>query len=148
MNFRLVFHYISYLQYPLMLIALYLAFSPYLAGFEKLKENPALLFGNLNSALIFMGLGISFSSLQDTTKTQNAFSLKIWQSPIKGKITITLMCLMIFFFLLSGLIGYFNSDTGLLKDISVGAIVLSLGMFGFLKGAIEMFENHREDKEK
>lgn len=146
MNFKIIFHYISYLQYPLMIVALYFAFSPYLGGFAALKQNPGLFFESLNSALIFMGLGISFSSLQDTTKTQNTFSLKVWQSPKKGKITIIAMCLMILGLLLLGLTGYFNADTGLLKDISVGAIVLSLGMFGFLKAAMEMFENHRQDK--
>ena len=146
MNFKLVFQYISYLQYPLMLIALYFAFIPYLSGLEKLRENPSLLFDNLNSALIFMGLGISFSSLQDTTKTQNKFSLEIWESPKKGKIVIILMSLMILFFLLFGLIGYFFSEQGGLKEMSVGVIVFSLGMFGFLKAAVEMFENHRKDK--
>jgi uncharacterized membrane protein len=146
MNFKLVFQYISYLQYPLMLIALYFSFIPYLSGFEKLRENPGLLFDNLNSALIFMGLGISFSSLQDTTKTQNKLSLNIWESAKKGKIAIILMCMMILLFLLLGLIGYFSSEKGVLKDMSVGIIVLALGMFGFLKSAIEMFENHRKDK--
>jgi hypothetical protein len=146
MNFKLVFQYISYLQYPLMLIALYFSFIPYLSGLEKLRENPSLLFDNLNSALIFMGLGISFSSLQDTTKTQNKLSLNVWESPKKGKIAIILMCMMIMLFLLFGLIGYFSSEKGVLKDMSVGIIVLALGMFGFLKSAIEMFENHRKDK--
>jgi len=146
MNFKLLFQYISYLQYPLMLVALYFSFIPYLSGLEKLRENPTLLFDNLNSALIFMGLGISFSSLQDTTKTQNKLSLNIWQNPKKGKIAIILMCMMILLFLLFGLIGYFSSEKGVLKDMSVGIIVLALGMFGFLKSAIEMFENHRKDK--
>jgi magnesium-transporting ATPase (P-type) len=129
-----------------MLIALYFSFIPYLFGLEKLRENPGLLFDNLNSALIFMGLGISFSSLQDTTKTQNKLSLNVWESPKKGKIAIILMCMMILLFLLFGLIGYFSSEKGVLKDMSVGIIVLALGMFGFLKSAIEMFENHRKDK--
>ena len=48
--------------------------------------------------------------------------------------------------LIFGLIGYFNSVEITLKDLSVGLIVLSLGMFGFLKAVIKMFENHRIDK--
>ncbi len=39
MNVKNIFHYISYLQYPLLLIGLYVAFSPYLSGIEKLKAN-------------------------------------------------------------------------------------------------------------
>jgi uncharacterized membrane protein len=146
MNFKTIFHYISYLQYPLMLIALYLMLSPYLSGIEKLIDNPDLIFKNLNSVLIFMGLGTSFSSLQDTTKTQNEFSKKIWENPKKGRIIIIIMCLTILFLLILGLTGYFNTSDGILKDLSVGIIVFSLGMFGFLKAAIEMFENHRKDK--
>ena len=53
--------------------------------------------------------------------------------------------MMIMLFLLFGMIGYFSSEKGVLKDMSVGIIVLALGMFGFLKGAIEMFEHHRKD---
>jgi hypothetical protein len=59
---------------------------------------------------------------------------------------IGLMCLMILLFLLLGLVGYFYSSTGILKDLSVGTIVMALGMFGFLKAAIEIFEQHRIDK--
>lgn len=146
MNFKLAFHYLSYLQYPLMLSALYCAFSPYLAGFAALKANPSLIFEGLNTALIFMGLGLSFSSLQDTSKMQNKFSQNIWQNPAKGKLVIGLMCVMILLFLLMGLAGYFFSNQGILKDLSVGTIVLALGMFGFLKGALEIFEQHRLDK--
>ncbi|MGB5385124.1 MAG: hypothetical protein WBN19_14795 [Lutimonas sp.] len=113
---------------------------------EQLKQNPDLIFQSLNSALIFMGLSISFSSLQDTTKTQNKVSKKIWQDPVKGKIMIMLMSFMILFFLISGLIGYYKMEFGILKDLSIGIIVLGLGMFGLLKAAIEMFENHRIDK--
>ena len=53
---------------------------------------------------------------------------------------------MILFLHIFGLKGYFLSNEGVLKDLSVGIIVLGLGMFGFLKAAIEMFENHRSDK--
>ena len=146
MNFKTFFHYISYLQYPLMLVGLYFALIPYLQGMEQLKQNPDFISQSLNTVLIFMGLSVSFSSLQDTSKTQNKVSKKIWQDPRKGKIMIVLMSLMILFFLISGLVGYFVLEFGILKDLSIGIIVFGLGMFGLLKAAIEMFENHRLDK--
>ena len=68
------FQKISYLQYPMMLIAMYFAIKPYTYIFEAGMENQDKMFADLNSLLIFMGLGISFSTLQDTTKTQNKFS--------------------------------------------------------------------------
>ncbi|MFC6860312.1 hypothetical protein [Zunongwangia atlantica] len=113
---------------------------------DKLKENPNLILQNFNNVLIFLGLAVSFSSLQDTTKTQNNFSKKIYENPKKGKAFILSICFMIILILTFGLIGYYNSVESLLKDLSVGLIVLSLGMFGFLKAIIEMFENHRKDK--
>jgi quinol-cytochrome oxidoreductase complex cytochrome b subunit len=129
-----------------MLIALYFVFSPYLFGIDTLKENPNLIFIQLNRCLIFMGLGVSFSSLQDTTKTQNKLSKDVWENPRKGKIVIIIMSLLIFYILTMGLIGYLNAVDGFLNDLSIGLIVLGLGMFGFLKAAIEMYENHRKDK--
>ncbi|ORL47041.1 hypothetical protein IIF7_03456 [Zunongwangia atlantica 22II14-10F7] len=129
-----------------MVIGLYLTFSPYLLEMDKLKENPNLILQNFNNVLIFLGLAVSFSSLQDTTKTQNNFSKKIYENPKKGKAFILSICFMIILILTFGLIGYYNSVESLLKDLSVGLIVLSLGMFGFLKAIIEMFENHRKDK--
>jgi len=125
---------------------MFFAFKPYISGLEEVKENPDLMFKYLNSVLIFMGLAISFSSLQDTSKTQNKLSKKIWESPAKGKIMIILMCCMILFMLIYGLIGYFVAEKGMIKDLSIGTIVLGLGMFGLLKAAVEMFENHRLDK--
>ncbi|MEM8524630.1 MAG: hypothetical protein AAGG68_08295 [Bacteroidota bacterium] len=130
-----------------MLVGLYFAIQPYFSGMEQLKDNPNVIFESINSMLIFMGLGISFSSLQDTTKTQNELSKKIWENPRKGKMMIVLMSVMILFTLVLGLVGYFLAGDGILKDIAIGTIVLGLGMFGFLKAAIEMFENHRKDKD-
>jgi len=146
MTFKTFFHYVSYLQYPFMLIGLYFAFKPYLQGFEYLQENPDLIVKSLNSLFIFMGFGVSFSSLQDTTKTQNEFSKKIWKNPKKGKIMIALISLMILLFLTIGLIGYYLTKVGILKELSIGIIVLGIGLLGLLKAAIEMFENHRIDK--
>lgn len=146
MNFKSVFHYISYLQYPLMIIGVYFTLKPYLLGLDVVKDDPSLLFQNVNIALIFMGLSISFSSLQDTTKTQNNLSKRIWENPTKGKVTIIAICVSVLFLLILGLTGFFFTNDGILKDISVGTIVFSLGMFGFIKAAIEMFENHRLDK--
>jgi len=56
------------------------------------------------------------------------------------------MSLLIFLVLILGLIGYLISGNGILKDLSIGFIVFGLGMFGLLKAAVEMFENHRKDK--
>ena len=135
-NQRKAFHSISYLQYPIMAIALYYAFKPYVVGFETVWEN-------YNYMLIFMGLGISFSTLQDTSKTQNNFSRRIWQSAKKGRIALIFIAVLALFFIFIGLYGLYVSTNDILSELSFGTIVLGIGIVGMLKSAIEMFENHQ-----
>lgn len=96
--------------------------------------------------LMFMGLSISFSTLQDTSKTQNRLSLKVWQSPKKGKIFLAIISLAMLAFFGMGLAGYLIIQDLRIKEISSGMIILAIGMVGQLKAATEMFENHRSDK--
>lgn len=139
MKIKLYFHYISYLQYPLILIALFYSFRPIIFDFEPDLKN-------LNSMLVFMGLAISFSTLQDTTKTQNKFSKRIWESPKKGKIFLAYLGLLSLFLIIYGVYGFLSDNNGILGEISFGIIVLGIGMIGMLKTGIEIFENHRKDK--
>lgn len=138
-NPRNIFQKISYLQYPILLIGIFYIFKPIIYGFENMWED-------YNYALIFYGLGISFSTLQDTTKTQNKFSRKIWENPKKGKAALVSIGLMALFFLVMGLSGIYFSESEILKQLSFGLIVLGIGVIGLLKTAVEMFENHRLDK--
>ena len=138
-NPRNVFQKVSYLQYPIMLLGMYYVFKPYFVGFDTTWEN-------YNYALLFMGLSISFSTLQDTTKTQNKLSKKIWENPKKGKIALISIGLMALYLILMGFYGIFLSKIEALKHVSYGMIVLGIGMIGLLKAAMEMFENHRLDK--
>lgn len=138
-NTRRLFHLISYLQYPLFIVAVYFAFKPYIVGFDT-------VWANLNNVLIFGGLGISISTLQDTTTTQNEFSRRVWQSPAKGKFVLSVIAFMAFLFILVGFFGMYLSQNPILKELSLGTVVLGIGVIGLLKAAIEMFENHRLDK--
>jgi hypothetical protein len=138
LNPKSIFHYISYLQYPLLLIAIFYVLEPILQGFEY----PWL---SINKALIFMGIGISFSTLQDTHKTQNNFSKKVWENPKKGKFFLILMGMTMLFFLIVGIIGLYAAEEAILKEISLGTIVLGIGYMSLWKSAMEMFEYHRKD---
>lgn len=96
--------------------------------------------------MIFMGLGISLATLQDTTKTQNNLSRRIWESPKKGKTALGVIALLALYFVSQSFYGVFISTSEVFKHLSFGIIVLGIGMIGMLKSAIEMFENHRLDK--
>jgi len=146
MKIKKLFQIISYLQYPLMLLALFFSVKPYFNGIEYLINNIEILFKNYNYVLIFMGLGISFSTLQDTTKTQNKLSKKIWENPKKGKKMIAIISGLTLLVLSYGVFGYFITENQKIKELSFGAIVFGIGLIGFLKTAIEVFENHRKDK--
>ena len=136
---RALFHKISYLQYPLMLIGIYYAVQPYIVGFDYFFES-------VNNLLIFIGLGISVSTLQDTTTTQNEVSRKIWQDPKKGKLLLSVLGATTLFLIIAGMYGAYVSTSENFKELSFGIIVLGIGLIGMLKAAIEMFENHRLDK--
>lgn len=138
-NPKNIFHKISYLQYPMMLTAVFYSVKPYFAGFET-------IWINYNFTLIFAGLGISLSTLQDTRKTQNNFSKRIWENPKKGKTALLIIALTTLLIFLTGMFGVFLSNSKILQELSFGTIVFGLGMMGLLKAAIEMFENHRKDK--
>ncbi|HAS43128.1 MAG TPA: hypothetical protein DCS93_21790 [Microscillaceae bacterium] len=146
MSFTRFFHLISYIQYPLVMVGVYFAFTPYIEGIENMAKNPDLFFASINKTLLFFGLAISFSTLQDTTKTQNKLAKKVWESPQKGKAFIIMLCLMVFFFVSFGIYGYFITTNTKIKEISLGTSVLGIGMIGMLKAGVEMFENHRKDK--
>lgn len=144
MKIKKLFHYISYLQYPLMLMGVFFVFKPYFIGLDELDpEKVDLVINSLTNVLIFLGLGISFSSLQDTTKTQNKFSRKIWENPKKGKIAVAIMLLTTIITLTIGLLMYFLILNNKFKELAVGVMILGVGLIGWLKLAIELFENHR-----
>ncbi|WP_413511328.1 hypothetical protein [Myroides odoratus] len=132
------FQIISYLQYPFMILGLLFTFKMlYEVKYLGLKE---LFYPNLNTALVFLGVGVSFASLQDVTKTQNNFSKKIWKSKRKGKLVLLSLTLFIFLLFVFGGIGYFGSENKVLNELSIGMIVFGIGLMGMLKGAIEMYE--------
>ncbi len=140
-NYKLYFQYISYLQYPLMVIALYFAYEPLLNELSS-------YWTSINKSLLFMGLGISFSTLQDTTKTQNKLSRIVYQNPKYAKIFIIYIILLTLFFLLFGLYGFLFSKNEKVNEISVGLVVMGIGMLGMLKVVIEMAAYHSQQNKE
>ncbi len=141
-SFRQIFHRISYLQYPLLLAALV-----YYIPFVQALMQKQIEWGLLNQVLILLGVAFSFSTLQDTTTTQNKVSKKVWTDPFWGKAMLLLIAFMAFAFIVSGLVATLYWKTDLSQSVAVGITVLGIGLVGILKAAIEMFENHRSDKQ-
>ncbi len=140
-NPRKIFHLVSYLQYPLVIAAV-ICYIPFVVALT----NNELDWNSLNYVLILFGVSLSFSTLQDTKKTQNKISRKIWEHPTKGKIALVFMAIIAFGFIAFGLFTFFQSSTENTENVAVGLVVLGIGFIGILKSSIEMFENHRKDK--
>lgn len=138
---RKLFHFISYLQYPLMASS-FIFYIPFMISLGNAEPNWA----DLNNVLILVGVALSLSTLQDTSTTQNNISKRIWESPAKGKITLTMISIFAFLMITAGLSALYLSESPALEAVAVGITVLGIGMIGMLKSAIEMFENHRLDK--
>ncbi|WP_158848133.1 hypothetical protein [Algibacter sp. L1A34] len=138
MNNKLFFHYLSYLQYPFLIGGMYFTFKLNSSEFNFLKA--------LNNMLIFLGLAISFASLQDTNKVSIKFEKKLWENPKFGKIFIRYLTISTLLVLAFGVFGYFISENQNIKEVSFGIIIFGVGLIGMLKTGMEIFENHRKDK--
>lgn len=132
------FHKISYLQYPIMAVAVFFCYRPLFSGLEN-------IWADFNKGLVFLGLGISFSTLQDTTKTQNKISKRIFENPRYSRIFLIVLSFQIVLFIGMGLAGMFLSDIPALQELSFGFFMFSIGMLGLLKAAVEMAENHAKN---
>jgi hypothetical protein len=131
-NARLFFHRISYLQYPLLVLGMVYVYKPLLFGIDT-------LWVDYNKSLVFLGLALSMSTLQDTTKTQNKFSEKIWKDPRKSRLAITYLSFFAGLFVVVGLVALF-STFGPLHELAFGLIALGVGCIGIVKSALEMAE--------
>lgn len=129
------FQYLSYLQYPIVLIALYFAYKPLIFGME-------MVWSDLNNTLIFMGLAVSFSTLQDTTKVQNKLSKRVWENSKYATIFLIYLGVITLVVLGFGFYGYFFSEHPNIQEIALGAIIFGISLIGFLKMGIEMAEHH------
>ena len=134
-DFTLYFHRASYLQYPLMLVAVGYCYKPLISGFET-------MWADYNYALIFMGLSISFSTLRDTTKTQNKMSKRVFENPVWAKRFLFYLLVLVIVFLCAGMYGLFASVSEIINSLSYGLLSLGEGLIGLLKAAGEMAKFH------
>lgn len=134
-----VFQWLSYLQYPAMLTALFYVMRPFFNGMDGLLDA-------YNSALLFAGVGIGMSSLQDPTRTQNELSRMLWQHPGKGYLLLCMMTAQTLLPIILGVLGTLLAKSTALAQLSLGLVAFGLGMIGLLKTAVEMREHHRLDR--
>lgn len=130
------FHIISYLQYPFMIVSIYYCY-------REFVMNGAPSFPDINKGLMYLGLGVSFSTLQDTTKTQNSISRRVFENPRYAQRFIVIVSVLVGLFVAIGLFGTLISNNSILNELAIGCLGLGIGMMGMLKAVIEMAEHHR-----
>ena len=146
-NIKQIFHALSHIQYPLLLIGLFLIVKPIFKGFDFLSENPEYLFQTYNNALIFFGLTLSFAALQDPSKTSLKYEKRIWKNPKKAKVILIFTIVTTVIFFIAGLLSFMVKES-VIKEFSYGSIILAIGLLGYLKLQIDMFDNHSEAGKK
>ncbi|MCA8948083.1 MAG: hypothetical protein KDE27_01190 [Planctomycetes bacterium] len=127
------FHRVSYLQYPVMIAAVAAALRPVLADTTDVVAD-------LNTTLMLMGIGVAFSTLQDTTKVQNEISRRVWSHPRRARFALIAIAGLVVFFLGSGTLLWFFGGERRIAGVAVGLVVFGIGVLGLLKAAIEMAE--------
>jgi hypothetical protein len=144
MNYKNIFHKISYLQYPFLFLGLIAMVYPYIKDFENTAKNLEIIINSINNMLILTGIGVSFSSLQDTTKTQNEISRKVWEDPKKSKRFIVMLSIAVFVLFSFGIYATFLAQNNLIEQLGIGTLVLSISLIAILKAALEMAEFNRK----
>ena len=143
---RNVFQWISYLQYPALLVALYFSVRMGIAAAGVTKSGWGGVYEAANMLLLHGGIGIGLSSLQDPARTQNTVSRRIWEDPRKGRWMLGLLAAYAFGAMTLGLAGAYLSGDPVLSQLSLGLLAFGLGMVGLLRTAMEMREHHRLDR--
>jgi len=144
---REIFQGLSYLQYPALLVALGYAAKSGWSIATAGGGSWAAVYDDWNYVLLYAGIGIGLSSLQDPTRTQNEVSKRVWQDPRKGRWLLLLISFYTLGAMVAGLVGAYLADTTVVNQLSLGLVALGLGMVGLLKTAIDMREHHRLDKQ-
>lgn len=144
---RDLFQGLSYLQYPALAVSLVFAVQAVLALAALKTQGWSPIFDRLNDVLLYAGVGIGLSSLQDPSRTQNKLSLRVWQDPAKGRVLLWVLSLEALVPIVIGLVGAAQARDSAFRQLSLGMVAFGLGMIGLLKTAIEMREHHRVDRQ-
>ena len=124
-----VFHYLSFIKYPILIIGIYYFYKPFFSENSNLLEN-------YNYGLIFLGLGMGLDSLKDYGKL-TWLDKKVYLKPKIAKYYFSILGIVILSVIVSGIIGYFSTEKNTLKELSIGFIIFGIGTIGILKAGIQ-----------
>lgn len=135
-DFIKYFHYVSYLQFPFLIIGLYYSYRPLFVGMKD-------MFSDYNMSLFFFGIGMSFSSLTNMRK-RTKIGDKIYAHPKRAKWWLIYMIVLIIVIFTLATITMFITKDERFQEFGVGLFVLGIGTIGLLRmslDAIEFYQN-------
>ncbi len=132
-----IFHYISFLQYPFLIIALYYCYKPLIFDNQNFAEN-------YNLGLLFIGIGLSFTSLADIKK-RTKLGDKIFGNPKNAKLWIIYLGILVLSIFSLAIITMFFTKKPELNQISIGLFVLGIGTIGLLRMNLEIIKTYQPD---
>ncbi|MEM6686602.1 MAG: hypothetical protein AAF617_12545, partial [Bacteroidota bacterium] len=131
-----IFHYISFIKYPILIMAVYYMYKPYFTdGVNKLES--------YNTGLIIFGVAMAFESLKDH-KRLTWLDKKVFHKPKIAIYYFIILGCMIITIIAMGCVGYFSAKEGILKEVGMGLIVTGIGTIGLLKSGIEATKYYME----
>jgi uncharacterized membrane protein YidH (DUF202 family) len=131
-----IFHYISFIKYPILIVAVYYMYKPFFNNHENLLES-------YNTGLIVFGIAMAFESLKDYNRL-TWLDKKVFHKPKVAKYYFIFLGLLILFIIIMGCVGYFSAKESILKEIGIGLIVTGIGTLGLLKSSIQVTKDFME----
>ena len=135
-KYKRLFHYLSFIQYPFLLIGLYYSYKP-------LLFDDGEIWNDFNFCLTFIGIGISFSSLADISR-KSKLSKKLFRNKKFIKGFFIYLIILVLIIMASGIFCLFFTKIKPLNDLAIGILVFGIGVIGILRMTIEAVEINNE----
>lgn len=132
-----LFHYASFLQYPNLAMAIYYCYRPLFTGFESMVSD-------YNNGLLFLGIGLSFTSLADLSKRTKIGDL-VFGKKKRAMRWLIYVCVLVITIFGIGILLHFFSPKEDLKQLSTGVFVLGIGVLGLLRMNLEIIKNYQKE---
>jgi len=134
------FHYISFVQYPFLALALFFAYRPIFKGIDTMIED-------FNNGLLFMGIAMSFASLADIRK-RTKLGDRIYGKVKNAKRWVIYVISVVILLFGIAIFLHFISSNEEIKQLSTGVFVLGIGMVGMLRMNLEIIKSYQQNPAK
>ena len=123
-------HYLSFVQIPLYLLGMYWFIHPALVGGKD-------FLGDINAALLALGVALSFSSLSDPSRNRS-LAKKVFRANRLKWLTRMFLLMIILLFVMAVFLSWAENK---ISEISTSLFVLGIGLMANLRQLVEMNES-------